>query len=69
MAWSGSVCSAWPYQTSSKLETRQADGGSLTGEKEEEAHARCTARSGGDGFGSELVGEDQWVVLQYLLLS
>jgi hypothetical protein len=36
------VCSAWPYQASSKLKTWQADGGSLTREKEEAVHARRT---------------------------
>jgi hypothetical protein len=64
MAWSSSVCNAWPYQASSKLETRQVGGGSLTREKEEAAHARRTTRSGGDVSGDELTGEDWWVVLQ-----
>jgi hypothetical protein len=34
------MCNAWPYQASSKLETWQVSGGSLTREKEEATHAR-----------------------------
>jgi hypothetical protein len=58
------MCNAWPYQASSKLETWQVSGGSLTREKEEAAHARCTVRYSGDGSSDELAGEDRWVVLQ-----
>jgi hypothetical protein len=64
MAWSSSVCNAWPHQASSKLETRQVGGGSFTREKEEAAHVRHTSRSDSDVSGDELTGEDQWVVLQ-----
>jgi hypothetical protein len=46
---------------SSKLEKRQVGGGPFTREKEEAAHARRTACSGGDFSGDELASEDRWV--------
>jgi hypothetical protein len=45
----------------SKLETRQVGGGPFTREKDEAAHARRTACSGGDVSGDGLAGEDRWV--------